>query len=124
MTLVELLIVMAVLTILATMALTTLKGLLKDQKVTQAARLAQQYIETAKIRAITSGRPVAVFLERVSLNGDSLNPGAPRPENYMATRLSIGEVFPPYIGDVDSAEGALWDVDMKSRADTAFRFYR
>ena len=47
-TLVELLIVMGILTILATLALTTVKGLLRDQKVTQAARLVEQYIEIGR----------------------------------------------------------------------------
>ena len=70
-TLVELLIVMGVLTILATLSLTTVKGLLKDQKISQAGRLVEQYFESARIRALTNGRPVAVFLERVDLTGDA-----------------------------------------------------
>lgn len=121
-TLIELLIVVGLLTILATISLTSVKGLLKDQKVTQAARLVEQYVQTAKIRAITNGRPVAVFLERAQLNGqpDPTNPTGPpvfpAPGNYTATRLSIGEVFPPYSGDVIGATGTLWDVDMTSNS--------
>ncbi len=108
-TLIELLIVMAVLTILATLSLTTVKGLLKDQKTAQAARLVEQYLETARLRAITNRRPVAVFLERVSLDGDTN--GDPLEGNFVSTRLSIGEVFPAYSGDVINAQGELWDVD-------------
>lgn len=110
-TLIELLIVVGVLTILATVSLQSVKGLLKDQKVTQATRLTQQYIESAKIRAITTGRPVAVFLERVSLDGDQAGGVVvSQPQNYTATRLSMGEVFPPYTGDAVGATGTLWDV--------------
>lgn len=109
-TLIELLIVMGIMTVLATLSLTTVKGLLKGQKVTQAARLVEQYIESARLRAVTNGRPVAVFLERVAVTGDTA--GDPIYQNFFATRLSIGEVFPPYRGDVLSATGTLWDVDM------------
>lgn len=114
-TLVELLIVMGILTILATISLGTVKGLLKDQKISQAARLVEQYMESARVRALVSGRPVAVFLERVSLTGD--NNGAAVPANFTATRLSIGEVFPPYTGDVSGASGTLRDTDNDGFAD-------
>ncbi|MFK7737253.1 MAG: Tfp pilus assembly protein FimT/FimU [Pirellulaceae bacterium] len=108
-TLIELLIVVGLLTILATVALTSVKGLLKDQKVTSAARLVQQYFETAKVRAITSGRPVAVFLDRITLEDDGA--GGNLPGNYSTNRLSLGDVKPPYSGDVVDATGVLWDID-------------
>ncbi len=109
-TLIELLIVMGILTILATLSLTTVKGLLKDQKITQSAQLVREYIETARLRALTAGRPVAVFLERVSaVGGDaSANPIGVA-ANYTTTRLSIGEVFPPYTGDELGVVGILSD---------------
>lgn len=109
-TLIELLIVVGILTILATLSLTTVKGLLKDQKITQGAQLAKEYVETARLRALTSGRPVAVFLDRVSMVGDAN--GAAVPANFITTRLSIGEVFPPYTGDVIGATGSMWDINM------------
>lgn len=111
-TLIELLIVMGILTILATLSLTTVKGLLKDQKITQSAQLVREYIETARLRALTAGRPVAVFLDRVSaVGGDaSANPVGVA-ANYTTTRLSIGEVFPPYTGDELGTVGILSDVN-------------
>lgn len=118
-TLIELLIVMAIMTILATLSLTTVKGLLKDQKVTQAARLVEQYLESARVRALTNDRPVAVFLERVSPRGPGLTPGT-----FTATRLTIGEVFPPYTGDVISARGVLWDIDFDDDNDGTTPFPR
>ncbi len=113
-TLIELLIVMGILTILATLSLTTVKALLKDQKITQAAQLAKEYFETARLRALTSGRPVAVFLDRVSVVGDAQ--GNAIPANFITTRLSIGEVFPPYTGDVIGATGTMWDINMDLHA--------
>lgn len=113
-TLIELLIVMGILTILATVSLATVKGLLKDQKVTRAAQLVEQYIESARVRALTNRRPVAVFLERSAVVG---NAGAPVLGNYTVTRLTIGEVFPPYTGDVLNVSGQLGDVNTDGFAD-------
>ena len=107
-TLVELLIVIAIATILATLSLTTLQGLLKDQKITSSVRLVRQYFEVARTRAMATGRPVAIFLERVSPNGDGA--GNAVPANYSVTRMSIGEVFPPYTGEDVTAVATLWDV--------------
>ena len=106
-TLIELLVVMGVITLLATLALNSVKGLLSDRKVKQAGRLVEQYLESAKVRAITTGRPVAVFLDRAQIQPDAA--GNAVPQNYTATRLSMGEVFPPYRGDVVNAKGSLWD---------------
>ena len=107
-TLIELLVVMGIITLLATLALNSVKGLLSDRKVKQAGRLVEQYLESAKVRAITTGRPVAVFLDRVQIQPDAA--GDAVPQNYTATRLSMGEVFPPYRGDVVNAKGSLWDI--------------
>lgn len=107
-TLVELLIVIAIATILATLSLTTMQGLLKDQKMSSSVRLVRQYFEVARTRAMASGRPVAIFLERVSPNGDGA--GAAVVANYTVTRMSIGEVFPPYTGEDINAVATLWDV--------------
>jgi type II secretory pathway pseudopilin PulG len=115
-TLIELLIVMGILTLLATLSLGTVKGLLRDQKVTQAARLVEQYIESARVRALTNQRPVAVFLERVAILGANNTPIA---GNYTVTRLTIGEVFPPYTGDILDVVGSLTDVTGDGFADQA-----
>ena len=115
-TLVELLIVIAIATILATLSLTTMQGLLKDQKISQSVRLARQYIESARTRAMATGRPVALFLERVSPEGDST--GAPIVSNYTVTRMSIGEVFPPYTGEQPLSTATLWDTPLSAGATT------
>ncbi len=111
-TLIELLIVIAIATILATLTLTTMQGLLKDQKISQSVRLARQYIESARTRAMATGRPVALFLERSSPEGNSA--GDPVEANYTVTRMSIGEVFPPYTGESPQATATLWDTPLSA----------
>ena len=101
-TLIELLIVMAVLVLLAAVTLPSVKELLKDQKSSQAARLIQSYAESAKARAIATGRPVAMVIDRMYVDGSRDLIG-----NDSCTRVSIGEVFPPYEGDWSGAKAAI-----------------
>lgn len=101
-TLVELLIVMGVLVLLAAVSLPSIKDLLKDQKSSQAARLIQSYAESARARAIATGRPVAMVIDRMYVDGSRDLIG-----NDSCTRLSIGEVFPPYEGDWSGARAAI-----------------
>jgi prepilin-type N-terminal cleavage/methylation domain-containing protein len=102
-TLVELLVVMAALTVLAAVTLPSLRSLLHDQKVTAASRMVLAHLQSAQGRAIASNSPVAVILERS---------GADTPEKIRTvSRLSIGQVFPPYEGDIAGATGLLADSD-------------
>lgn len=95
-TLVELLVVMGIITLVAAVTLPSIKGLMKDQTITQGVRLVNAYAESAKARAIGTGRPVALIIERMKLDNTA---GADATSNDTSTRLSIGEVFPPYAGD-------------------------
>lgn len=96
-TLVELLVVMAALTVLAAVTLPTLRTLLHDQKVTSASRSVLAHLQAAQGRAIAAGSPVSVIFER---SADIPN---------SVSRLSIGQVFPPYEGDIAGATGVLSD---------------
>lgn len=98
-TLVELLVVMAALTVLAAVTMPSLKGLLHDQKVTSASRMVKAHFEAAQARAIAANSPVAVILER----SDAISPNT-------VSRLSIGQVFPPYEGDTTWTTGTLSSV--------------
>lgn len=125
-TLIELLIVMGLLTLLATFSLSGMRDLMRSQKVTQASTLVKQYLQNAQIRAITNGRPVAVFLDRVSMVGDRSVPvGNPNydlslPANYTVTRLQFGEVFPAYVGDLEDTVCGLGDSDGNRYVDFIF----
>lgn len=105
-TLIELLIVMAVMIVLASVALGAMKSLLRGQKVSQASVSVKQYLQNAQMRAVASGRPVAVFFDRISMAGTA---GGPVSANYTATRIQFGEVFPPYTGDIENSVGKLQD---------------
>lgn len=103
-TLVELLIVMALMIILASISLGAMKSLLRGQKVSQASVMVRQYLQNAQMRAVASGRPVAVFFDRISMEDSA---GSPIPTNYASTRMQFGEVFPPYTGDVENSMALL-----------------
>lgn len=97
-TLVELLVVMGLIVLLAGLTLPTVRSVLKDQRVSESARVFQGLAEGARAKAMYMGRPVALILERIP--GD---PSAPASFNLAADntveRISMGEVFPPYEGD-------------------------
>jgi type II secretory pathway pseudopilin PulG len=113
-TLIELMIVMGLLIILASISLGALKTLLRGQKVNQAAITVRQYLQNAQMRAVASGRPVAVFLDRLNMVGSASDPV---PANYSVTRLQVGEVFPPYTGDVENVIGILGELDYSTLTD-------
>lgn len=113
-TLVELLIVIGITSLIAAVALPSVKTLLKDRKTNQAAIQVRGFIESAKAMAIAKGREVAVVLDRMSDSGD-YNPAA---NNWFSTeardlhrntvlRLSLAEVLPPYTGDLDNSTCVL-----------------
>lgn len=115
-TIIELLIVMGVIVILAAVSLPTLKGLLADQKVSQAARLVQNYAEGARARAIATGRPVALILDRMVTTGANGDANSLIGKN-ACIRLSTGDVFPPYSGDWAGSQGDLVDTSGDGYAD-------
>lgn len=104
-TLVELLVVMGIIVILAAVTLPTLKTLLSGRKIAEAANILSSYAGSAKSRAIATGRPVALILDRTRYDADG---GLAL--NNMCTRISIGDVFPAYTGDWAGAKGDLLDL--------------
>lgn len=114
-TLVELLVTLAVISALAVIVLPSVKTMLADRRGSQAAIMVKNYLEAARSRAIASGKPVAVVLERLSsrpydadengriegaevgVSGTSsvVNPGDDRYTNYIpynaCVRLSMAE---------------------------------
>ncbi len=108
-TLVELMIVMAIIVLLASLTLPSVKNLLKDQRISQAARIVQGFAEAAKSKSIASGRRVALVLERArsdaagGLGSDALI------ANDTCIRLSLAEVFPPYEGDWSGSTARVFD---------------
>lgn len=95
MTLVELLIVIAVVVTVSAILLPSIKDALKDQKIKQASRQLAGLIESCKAEALATGRPVGISIER--LNMDS--------QEGMATAIQVSklEQLPPYSGDFQEA---------------------
>lgn len=90
-TLVELLIVIAVIVTVSAVILPSIKESLRDQKIKQASRQLAGMIESCKAEALASGRLVGIALER--LNPESLEGIS---TSIQVVRL---EELPPYMGD-------------------------
>lgn len=105
-TLVELLIVMGLIVLLAGLTLPTVRSVLKDQRVTEAARVFQGLAEGARAKAVYMGRPVALILERIPTDPSATTAFNLAPDNTVE-RISMGEVFPPYEGDWWGTTGTI-----------------
>lgn len=94
--LVELLVVIAVMTLLTAITLPLFKTVLKDRKTNQGAMIVRGMMEKARLRAIATGRPVAVVLERS-------NSGYISDETNGLYRVYLGAGGMPRIRDTDDA---------------------
>ncbi len=100
-TLVEMMIVLFIIALLAVAALRALPG--DDQRVHEAARLINNYLGTARNRAMEIGRPVGVIFQRFNNRPDA------------CTTLQQCEVPVPYCGD--SADAVVMVQDWTWRPD-------
>jgi len=101
-TLVELLVVIGIMLILATITIPAMRTLTEGRRVREAARAINVYFGRARSRAVESGRPCGVMLERLERQPDA------------CVVLRQAEVPPPYSGDMLGAK--LW---VRQRPDTA-----
>lgn len=89
-TLVELLMVIAVMTILMAVAIPLVRPAFEDRQLREAARLTNTFFAGAQARAAETGRPVGVWIEAM---GDPTLPNA-----RYAVRLHLAEVAPSFTG--------------------------
>ncbi|WP_417745298.1 pilus assembly FimT family protein [Rosistilla oblonga] len=68
-TLVELLIVVSIITLVTAIALPTVRDQLRDQKATRTASLVRSYLDTARARAVNTGKPYGVVIKRSGTSG-------------------------------------------------------
>ncbi|MDC0326077.1 protein containing Prepilin-type cleavage/methylation [bacterium] len=94
-TLVELLIVLAIMVLLAAVALPTVKDLLANQQIAKTARNMSAFMDKARSRAIAEGKFVGVRLERLN----TLDPVS-RAQSIRIRELTS---VPPYTGDASNA---------------------
>ncbi len=90
-TLLELLIVMTIMLMVTAAAIPVMMPALTNRRMREASRLTSSFISGARARAIETGRPAGVMLERFN--------GLP-----MAMQLSYVEVPAPYAGDTLDAK--------------------
>jgi len=98
-TLVELLIVLAIMVLLAAVALPTVKDLLANQQIAKTARNISAFIDKARSRAIAEGQFVGIRLERLN----TLDPVS-RAQSIRIRELTS---VPPYTGDASNAFAVL-----------------
>ncbi len=93
-TLLELLVVMVILSIVTASTIPMLNNGVGPRRIREAARLVASYIGAAKSRAIETGLPSGVMIQRI--------PG----QNYALSVVSV-EVPPPYAGDTTSSTATI-----------------
>jgi prepilin-type N-terminal cleavage/methylation domain-containing protein len=96
-TLVELLIVVSIMIILAAIALPAMQTGMESRRTREAALAFHVYLGSAQVRAIETGRPVGVLLERSEID----------PRASILVRQV--EIPPPYAGDFDTAVTRVQD---------------
>lgn len=103
-TLVEILVVLSLFTILASIALPLTKELLLDQKNSRAARSIVSYVDIARSRAVAEQRLVGVRLERLATDV------ADEYGSSVSLRLRQLTGLPPYCGDAADVRCRLLDL--------------
>lgn len=96
MTLIELMVVISIVAVLSVYALRMLPGMAEGRRVREAARSLSIYFSLAKNRAVETGRPCGVILQRMD--------DEPRASMVMVQ----AEVPPAYSGDSQETKAQLW----------------
>ncbi|MGB7325766.1 MAG: prepilin-type N-terminal cleavage/methylation domain-containing protein [Rubripirellula sp.] len=90
-TLVELMVALAVISVLAGIALPTVKSTIQGQKLSRAATLLQSAIEEGRARSIATGGGGGIIIDRSGI--ENIN------QRCDSTRVRFATVSPPYTGD-------------------------
>ena len=97
-TLLEMLIVIAIMLLLVIATLPRIKYALDESKVREGSRQLNSYFAMAKSRAATTGRPCGVWFVGEPLGDPNVAPGL-----YQATQFYLAETPPPYSGDLSES---------------------
>lgn len=108
MTLVELMVVVTIAVMLVAVSVPMMKPAMEDAKHREASRQMNVFLTSAKARAIQTGRPAGIWIERDASGGNA------------ALNVYMAETPAPYAGDFTSAVAELRDdLNSDGRADTA-----
>jgi prepilin-type N-terminal cleavage/methylation domain-containing protein len=97
-TLIEMLVVIAIIGLVAAMALSTIRGAAESRRLREAGRTISGMLYRAKSKAVETGRPYGVMLDRMR---DSEGTGSVSQDLYYA------EMPPPYVGDTADAYATI-----------------
>ncbi|MDX1965394.1 MAG: GspH/FimT family pseudopilin [Pirellulales bacterium] len=97
-TLVELLVVMVILTMITAATIPLLSPPGNARKIREAAREVATYLELARARAVETGRPAGIWIERLPGSG-ATGYNANKPEPVESNTMFLCETPPPYSGD-------------------------
>jgi len=101
-TLVEVLIVLAIFSVLAAVALPTVRQMVSDQKNANASRALSAYVDATRRRAITDERSMGLRIERVDTTAGAASPG--RAASFRVRQL---RGVPPYSGESSESHATL-----------------
>jgi prepilin-type N-terminal cleavage/methylation domain-containing protein len=103
-TLLEMMIVIAVMLLLVIATLPRIKYALDESKLRESSRQLNSYLSMAKARAATTGRPCGVMFITTRVGDPSVNPGV-----FQSTQLYLAETPTPYSGDWTDARVVVSD---------------
>jgi prepilin-type N-terminal cleavage/methylation domain-containing protein len=100
-TLIELLVVITILLMITAVTIPVISPAVQQRRVREAARLTSSYIAAARARAMETGRPVGVMIERFTPGlASATSTGVPLgAKQTYSMNLSLAESPPPYAGD-------------------------
>lgn len=94
-TLMEMMIVIAIMLLLVIATLPRIKQGLEDSKLRESSRQLNSYIALAKARAASTGRPCGLWLVTEKIGDPLATPGV-----FQTTELYLAEIPPAYSGDI------------------------
>jgi len=100
-TLIEMLVVVLLVVLISSLMIPVLQSASDVRRAREGARVVSTLLSTAQTQAQVSGRPAALWIQRLkNSSGASINPGA-------AMELYLAEVPPPYLGDTLSSTASV-----------------
>ena len=115
-TLMEMLIVIAIMLLLVIATLPRIKQTMDDSKLRESSRQLSSYFAMAKARAAATGRPCGVWFVSEQL-GDPA--GVPPNATFQSSQMYLAEVPAPYSGDVLESKVVVTDTNGNQLASAA-----
>jgi len=121
-TLIELLVVMSIMMLLAVVAVPMMRPAMESRQVRETARAVNVFLGAVRNRAIESGRPAGVLIERLRFPNpnDATMPIQQTEHSRSGVSLQQVEIPPPYSGDFIDSRVRLQDWTRDRQAGTYY----